>query len=423
VTRQSTRRRFISTVAFAVAAAGLDLPAHAAPLAEGDTMNHDKQLHVLILGGTGFLGPATIESALARGHKVTIFNTGRSEERRQANGRPSVVPDGVEILIGNRDPDKTADDRRLAQLPPGAEVQPDPNSPKGLAQLEGRTFDAVVDTSGYFPRHVRASAELLAPSVKQYIFISTLSVYADNAQPGMDESAPLGTIEDPAVEDMGPGGSYYGPLKALCEQAAEEAMPGRVTILRPGFIVGPRDTSARFMFWPVRIAQGTGGGEMLIPGDEGTLIQVIDVRDLADFTIHCIEENITGAFNVTGRPMTMRNFVEQIRDGVNSDTTFAFIGKQAAETYKLGFGQFPLYIPQEGEYAGFHQRDISKAVAAGLTFRPLPDTARATLEWYNDLPADVQPKLLPQGRLTTEREQEILAAVQRATDHPTGDRK
>jgi 2'-hydroxyisoflavone reductase len=385
-----------------------------APAAEPD-MN-DKQLHILILGGTGFLGPATIESALARGHRVTIFNTGRSEERRQANNRPSVIPAGVEVLIGNRDPDKTADDRRLANLPPDADATPDPNSPRGLAQLRGRSFDAVIDTSGYYPRHVRASAELLAPNVKQYIFISTLSVYADNAKPGMDESAPLGTLDDPTTEEM--TNAAYGPLKAYCEQAAEDAMPGRTTILRPGFIVGPRDTSRRFMFWPVRIAEG---GEMPIPGDEETLITFIDVRDLADFTIHCIEQNITGTFNLTGEPMTMRSFVTDIRTGVGADTTFTFVGRDIARQFDMGFGQYPLYIPQEGGAVGFHQRDVSKAVRAGLTFRPLADTARATLDWYNDLPEHIRPHMLPQNRLSPEREQEILMACKTAALGENGD--
>jgi 2'-hydroxyisoflavone reductase len=408
-----TRRRFISTLALAVAAAGLALPTNALAL-EVEAVN-DKQLHILILGGTGFLGPATIESALARGHKVTLFNSGRTEERRAANNRPSVVPPGVKTIIGNRDPEKTADDRRLTQLPPGADAAPDPNSPRGLTNLEGLTFDAVIDTSGYYPRMVKASAELLAPNVKQYVFISSLSVYASNAEAGMDESSPLETLDDPTVETMGPGGAYFGALKALCEQAAEEAMPGRTTLVRPGFIVGPRDTSARFIYWPVRIAEG---GEMPVPGEESTLIQVIDVRDLADFTIRCIEQNITGTFNVTGRPLTMRTFVEDIRAGVGAETKFTFLGSAFTRQNNLGFAQFPLYIPQEGESTGFHQRSIDKALAAGLTFRPLSDTARATLDWYNTLPPDVGPNLLPQNRLTPEREQELLAAHRTHKSNP-----
>jgi 2'-hydroxyisoflavone reductase len=144
-------------------------------------------LRILILGGTGFLGPACTESALARGHKVTHFNSGRTEERRHAIGRPSLVPEGVEQLYGNRDPNKTAADRKN-EGKPGAPK--DPDSPKGLSQLVGRKWDAVIDTSGYFPRMVKASAELLAPNVKQYLFISTISVYKDVSTPNFDETAP-----------------------------------------------------------------------------------------------------------------------------------------------------------------------------------------------------------------------------------------
>jgi 2'-hydroxyisoflavone reductase len=398
----TTRRAFlrISTIILAAAT----LPAHAGAPAESQPQG--KKLHILILGGTGFLGPACMESALAHGHKVTLFNSGRSEERRQANGRPSVVPAGVDVLIGNRDPEKTADDRRLAGLPED-QRKPDPNSPKGLTQLQGKTFDAVIDTSGYYPRMVKASAELLAPNVQQYVFISTLSVYKSNEQPGNNEDAELGTLEDPTVETMGPQGAHYGPLKVLCEKAVEEALPGRATILRPGFIVGPRDNSQRFMYWPVRISQG---GEMPVPGTPETLIQTIDVRDLADFTVRCIEEKITGVYNTTGEPMTMKAFVEGIREGVSADTTFTFLGKEFTEQQHLGFGEFPLWIPQEGEGAGFHQRDVSKAVKAGLKFRPIADTAKATLAWFNEVPEAMHKNLLNPGRLTPEREKEILEA-------------
>jgi 2'-hydroxyisoflavone reductase len=386
-------------------------PALAQP---AESQPQERQRHILILGGTGFLGPACVESALARGHKVTIFTSGRTEERRQANGRASVIPEGVEVVIGNRDPEKTADDRRLEGQADAAEKK-DPNSPRGLTNLQGRTFDAVIDTSGYFPRIVGASAELLAPNVQQYVFISTLSVYKDNSQPGNDESAELATMDDPKLEEMGAQGQHYGALKVLCERAVEKALPGKTTVLRPGFIVGPRDNLRRFMYWPVRIAQG---GEMPVPGEPDTLIQIIDVRDLADFAVRCIEQKITGTFNTTGEPMTMRSFVEGIRDGVNTDTKFTFLGKQFTEEHKLGFGEFPLWIPQEGDGAGFHQRDVSKAVKAGMTFRPISDTAKVTLDWFNGVPEKMQPNLLPPGRLTPEREREILEAFRAGARSP-----
>src|SRR5258708_1429557 len=214
----STRREFIASTAAATCVSLLPATLRAAdPIA--------KPLRILILGGTGFLGPACTESALARGHSVTHFNSGRTEERRREAGRPSVVPSGVQQLYGNRDPNKTADDRKTEGK---SDAPKDPNSPKGLSQLEGKKWDAVIDTSGYFPRLVKASAELLAPNVKQYVFISTISVYKDNNIPNADETAPLNILEDPTTEEMGKDFVNYGGGKALCEKAAEKAMPGRV---------------------------------------------------------------------------------------------------------------------------------------------------------------------------------------------------
>src|SRR5215475_12615133 len=279
-----TRRQFIlSTTATLASCATLPRLVHAAE----STGKSSKPLRILILGGTGFLGPHCTESAIARGHSVTHFNSGRTEELRKNAGRPSNVPAGVETLYGNRDPNKTADDRRTEGK---ADAKKDPNSPKGLSQLEGKKWDAVIDTSGYFPRMVRASAELLAPSVKQYVFVSTISVYKDTSAP-FDETAQLNTLQDPATEEMGKDFANYGGGKALCEKAAEAAMPGRVTNIRPGFIVGPRDTSGRFIYWPVRASMG---GMMIVPGAPADPIQLIDVRDLADWLIHCIENNVVG---------------------------------------------------------------------------------------------------------------------------------
>jgi 2'-hydroxyisoflavone reductase len=202
-----TRRDFVQYAAATGLALGLNprlaLGAHRVPL------------KILILGGTSFLGPACTEAALARGHTVTHFNRGRLESKRKETGRPSQVPDGVEVLYGNRDPNLTADDWKGPQ-----DGEKDPNSPKGLSQLEGKKWDAVIDTSGYAPRIVKASAELLAPNVATYLFISSVSVYAKNDTPGLDESAEVGKLTDETVEDMGADFSNYGPLKALCEQAA-----------------------------------------------------------------------------------------------------------------------------------------------------------------------------------------------------------
>lgn len=419
----TTRREFITSTTAAIAATTLWPQALGAA---GPAGKAAKPLRILILGGTGFLGPACTESALARGHAVTHFNSGRTEERRRETGRPSVVPAGVEQLHGNRDPNKTAADRKAESKPGGAPSTPpatgagpapaaanDPTSPKGLSQLVGKKWDAVIDTSGFFPRMVRASAELLAPSVRQYVFISSISVYKDTSTPNYDESAKLATLADPSVEDFGKDFANYGGGKALCEKAAEDAMPGRVTSVRAGYIVGPRDTSGRFIYWPLRASLG---GAMIVPGRPADPIQIIDVRDLADWIIHCIEDNIVGAFNATGpaKELSMKAFVEGVRKGVGASPTFTWIDDAFLKAHNVGEEQFPLYAPPSGETAGFHRCNIGRALKAGLKFRPLPDTAKVTLDWYKSLPADLQARVAPQfvkpptGEAWLEKEKRLL---------------
>jgi 2'-hydroxyisoflavone reductase len=362
---------------------------------------------ILILGGTGFLGPALIDVALARGHALTLFNSGRTEARRKEVGRPSVVPDSVQVLIGNRDPNQTADDRRLQGVP-DADAKRDPNSPKGLTQLEGKSWDAVIDTSAFFPRMVRASAGLLAPRVGQYVYISSISVYKRTDSPGMDESAELVTLADPKVEEFGPNFENYGGGKALCEAAAEAAMPGRVTNIRPGFIVGPRDTSRRWLYWPWRVAQG---GTMLAPGTPQDPIQIIDVRDLAAWIIHCVEAGVFGVYNATGpaEPMSMRAMLDGCRAATGASTQVTWADPKFLEEQKLSF---PIWVAPTGESAGFHRVSVARAIQNGLRFRPVEDTARATLQWHASLPADLQAKILP-PTLTLAREAEVLAAWQK----------
>lgn len=406
----TSRREFISaaTLSAAALAAGV---AGVAPLsfARPNRPYRSAPLRILILGGTGFLGPACMESALAAGHKVTLFNSGRTEERRKAGHRPSVVPEGVETFIGNRDPDKTADDRRLAGLPDD-QKKPDPNSPKGLSQLakaieNGAKWDAVIDTSGYWPRIVKASATLLAPAAKQYVFISTLSVYKNNNVPFRDESDELATLSDPATEEFGADFSNYGGGKALCEAATEAAMPGRVANIRPGFIVGERDTSGRFIYWPVRASQG---GEMIVPGKPDDFIQIIDVRDLADFVIVCIQNNINGPMNATGEPIPMKQMVDGCIKAAAAGATATWVDPEFLTAQGVEPQRFPLWIPPEGEAAGFHRRDVSRAVKAGLKFRPVEQTAKSTLDWYNSLPSDIQAKVVPP--MLGDKEKEVLAA-------------
>jgi 2'-hydroxyisoflavone reductase len=380
-----TRREFI-----AFSAAGLATTLLTPRVLAAESGKASKSLRILILGGTGFLGPHCTESAIARGHTVTHFNSGRTEELRKNAGRPSAVPAGVETLYGNRDPNKTADDRRTEGK---ASAAKDPTSPKGLSQLAGKKWDAVIDTSGYFPRMVKASVELLASAVKQYVFISTISVYKDTSAP-FDETAPLQTLQDPTTEEMGKDYANYGGGKALCEKAAEAAMPGRVTNIRPGFMVGPRDTSGRFIYWPVRESMG---GTMIVPGAPTDPIQIIDVRDIADWIIHCIENNVVGVYNATGpqKELSMKSFVEGIRKGVGSDVSFTWIDNAFLESEGV-HDQFPLYAPPTGETAGFYRASIARALAKGLKFRPVSDTAKATLDWYKSLPPELQGKVAPQ---------------------------
>jgi len=194
---------------------------------------------------------------------------------------------------------------------------------------------------------------------------------------------------------MGKDSANYGGGKALCEKAAEEAMPGRVSVLRPGFMVGPRDTSGRFLYWPVRASLG---GVMIVPGVPSDPIQVIDVRDVADWIIHCLEQTMVGTYNVTGpaQPLSMKGMVESVRTGTASQVEFVWIGRQFLEAHGVEEGRFPLYVPPTGESAGLHRCNISRALARGLTFRPLSETAKGCLDWYRSLPPALQAAVAPQ---------------------------
>ncbi len=330
---------------------------------------------ILILGGTGFLGPQLVEAARSRGHTVTLFNRGKT--------RPQLFPD-VEKLHGDRDP-------KIGE---------------GLKALEGRKWDAVIDTSGYVPRVARASAELLAPNVGHYVFISTISVYKELPRPGMDESAPLATVEDPKNENVR---ENYGALKALCEQAVEAAFPGRTTTIRPGLIVGPDDPTQRFTYWPVRVAEG---GEVLAPPGADPA-QFIDVRDLAEWTLLTLENRDFGTFNATGpaRPLAMRELLEACKQASGSNATFTWADAAFLEKHKVRpWMDLPVWVTPAGEMAGMSSVSNAKAMARGLKFRPVVDTARDTLTWFNGLPPERQAELRKRAGLPPEREREVLAA-------------
>jgi 2'-hydroxyisoflavone reductase len=327
-------------------------------------------MDLLILGGTVFLGRALVETALERGHRLTMFNRGRSN--------PSLFPQ-VEHLTGDRD--------------------------GGLEDLRGRQWEAVIDTCGYVPRLVQQSTRLLSSAVGHYTFISTISVYANFNQPGMDEGSPLARLEDDHVEEV--TGETYGPLKALCEKVAEQEIPGRVLVVRPGLIVGPNDASDRFTYWPQRVLRG---GEVLAPGRPGRGIKFIDVYDLAEWILVMVEKKETGTFNADGptSPYTMEQLLQTCKTASSSDARFTWVSEEFLRKNQVEeWIEMPLWLPEsEPEYAGFFTINSQKAIQSGLRFRPLIDTVRATLDWSATQPADHKWK----AGIARDREAELLAA-------------
>lgn len=311
-------------------------------------------MNLLILGGTGFLGPHTVREALKRGHKMTLFNRGRT--------RQGLFPNQVNLL-GDRNPDKG----------------------QGLSALKGKQWDAVIDTSGYWPKEVGASAELLAPNVKQYVFISTVSVYADFSKIGLIETDAVGTLTNEEIEEIEKTDKVtpeaYGPLKALCEKAAEKAMPGRVTNIRPGLIVGPGDPTDRFTYWPVRVDRG---GKVLAPLPKEKPVQFIDVRDLAAWIIKMIEDGHEGVYNATGpeAELSMAQMIYGCRAATNSKVSFTWVDPEFLNSQNVRpWYELPLWIPGD-ESAGQDQVNIDKAISMGLTYQPLAVTARDTINWH-----------------------------------------
>ncbi len=364
------RREFLKTAAAGGALAGLGALLPDAARAAFTRHKASERLRILVLGGTRFLGPHTVKYARARGHEVTLFNRGRSN--------PDLFQD-LERLVGDRDGQ--------------------------LDALLDREWDAVIDTCGYVPRIVKMSCELLRDRVKHYTFISTVSVYADFHEIGLDETSAVGRLEDPTVEDV--TAESYGPLKALCEEAAEAAMPGRVCNIRPGLIVGPLDRSDRFTYWPVRIARG---GEVLAPHAPAEPTQIIDVRDLAEFIVHCIEREATGVLNAVSPPdeMSLGEMFDVCRRVSGSDATFTWVDQDfLAEQGVAAWSDMPCWIPKSME-AGVGTVRVDRALAAGLTFRPLSETVRDTLDWWKTLPESRT--LNMRSGLEPGRETEVLAA-------------
>lgn len=299
-------------------------------------------MKLLLIGGPRFLGYAIIENALEKGWEVTTFNRGKTE--------PELFPD-IEKLIGDRNGD--------------------------LSILQGRSWDAVIDTCGYFPRQVKATTSLLKDAVEHYTFISSVSAYRDYESKGIDETYPVGELQDGDIDEINE--DTYGPLKAVCEKIAEEQMPGRVMNVRPGLIVGPRDPSDRFTYWPNRIARG---GNVLAPGHPGIPVQIIDVRDLAQWLVVSAERRIVGTFNATGPefPLTIADVFYKCKEVSGSDAKFIWAPEEfLLKEGVIPFTEMPLWVPEA--MIGMMQVSIERAVEKGLGFRSLRETVEDTLKW------------------------------------------
>lgn len=304
-------------------------------------------MDILILGGTRFLGRHIVEAGIASGHRLTLFNRGMTNAE--------LFPE-LEKLRGDRAEDVSA--------------------------LAGRQWDAVIDICGYIPRVVGATAHLLSGAVQQYVFISSISVYAELSQPGADESAPVGVLADSTTEEI--TDETYGPLKALCEQVVEEAFPGRALIIRPGYIVGSHDMSDRFTYWPHRVSLG---GEVLAPGDPALPVQFIDVRDLSEWIIRMVESRSNGVYNATGPAYTlaMGRLLAECKLLANSDAHFTWVSEDFLNSHEI---ELPIWVPSS--MAAMAAVDCRRASAAGLIYRPLSETIRATLAWDATRPGDYQ---------------------------------
>jgi 2'-hydroxyisoflavone reductase len=367
-----------SDLAFAQATppARTPVPALATPVEKAA-----KPLRILILGGTGFTGPSQVRYALARGHKLTLLNRGR---------RPKEWPGAVEELLGDR------------------------NEAGGLDALKGREWDVCIDNPTTLPAWVRDAGQVLKGKVGQYVFISTLSVYANERTADADETEPVAEYKgaDPMKETIEALRAniegLYGSLKALSEKEAEKWFPGITTVIRPTLIVGPGDDTDRFTYWPVRLSRG---GDVLAPGDGTDAVQYIDGRDLAEWTIRMVEARTFGVFNAAGPDygQTMHEMLLGIRAATTAGARLHWVPTPFLREQKVeAWSDMPVWVPSEPDTVGFSRRSVKRAVAAGLTYRPLAQTALDTLAWFGTLPADRQAKL--RSGIAPEREKAVLAA-------------
>jgi 2'-hydroxyisoflavone reductase len=374
----TSRRTFLKLSAMMGSGIGLGLLSGGSAFSTNKTLRAPRGLRILILGGTGFTGPFQVRYALSRGHQVTVFNRGRTH--------PGELAKEAEQLLGDRN--------------------------GKLDALKGRKWDVVIDNPTTLPVWVRDAAEILKGNVDRYVFISTISVYADTSKLGMDETAPLAkytgadAMKETSATMRANNLALYGPLKAVSEAEAEKWFPGKTLIIRPGYIVGPGDESDRFTYWPVRVELG---GEVLAPGTPADPIQIIDARDLAEWTIRMVEQGTTGSFNAVGpkSKLAMGRMLDVIKKTTNSDARFTWVDDKFLAEQKL-IDEFPIWTSPHGAEIGYSTMNINKAVSHGLTFRPLADTTRATLEWFRKQPTSRQLKM--RAGIKSEREAEVLAA-------------
>lgn len=322
----------------------------------------------LVMGGTRFLGRAFVERALAAGHELTLFNRGMSG--------PDLFPD-LESITGDR------------------------TNPDDLAKLSRRRWDAVFDPSGYLPGVVRQSVEALRESVGYYVFISSISVYRDFTQPGIDETYPVGTIEDPTVTEV--NNDTYGPLKALCEQVVEEAFPGKALNVRAGLIIGPYDPSDRFTYWATRIQRGE---DFLAPESPAYRVQVIDARDIVEWVLRMADAGAGGTFNVTSEQMLFGDVVQAVQQATGSDAAPIYVDAQFLIDNEVQMWmELPLWIPEsEAGFAHMSKVSVKRAHDAGLRTRPLVDTVRDLLAWTATRPSDYAPR----AGLAADKEARVL---------------
>ncbi|UCD18868.1 MAG: epimerase [candidate division WOR-3 bacterium] len=319
-------------------------------------------MKILVIGGTRFLGRTFVETALKQGHELTLFNRGKSN--------PDLFRD-TERITGDRDGD--------------------------ISLLGGRTWDIAVDTCGYVPRIVGKSTALLKNSVSRYIFISTINVYAQYNDPGIDEDTPLGQIEDETVEEITP--ETYGPLKVLCEKAVKETFPDNSILLRCGLIVGPYDPTDRFTYWPVRVQRG---GDVLAPSPPQMQVQFIDVRDLSLFILTLVKDGASGSFNTAGpeKKLTMEQFLNACNAQTGDNASLIWV----SEEFIIGndVDHVPMWTPKD--WRGIFEVNCSKAIKAGLKFRPVEETIEDTLAWHATRPAEYELKVGP----NPDKERELL---------------